>query len=173
MARVGWNFGEEFAPGPAVVPMGSAWPATSSETMPSSEGQTRIGFVFDEVAGSPLPLESSAKAPVESYANNGDSPNPNLLHPADASARRASSFNVPKRPPPPRLHDFSSASCDVPGSEKPDLPEKSKSLAQSRSSSRSSAAYQQGLADMADLMTTVDLSESEKQKIRDRFALDK
>ena len=38
-------------------------------------------------------------------------------------------------------------------------------------SSRNSAAYEQGLAEMADLMTTVDLSEAEKRKIRERFAL--
>lgn len=132
MARVGWNFGEEFASGPAVVPMGSAWPDTSSETMPPSEGQARIGFVFDEIAGSPPRLESSAKAPAGGCVNDDDSRNSNLLLPADTSARRALSFNVPKRPPPPRLQDFSSASCDVPEREKLDLSEKSKSLAQSR-----------------------------------------
>ncbi|KAL5106776.1 hypothetical protein TcWFU_004266 [Taenia crassiceps] len=170
MARVGWNFGELVSV-PGAAPMGSAWAATSSETLPPSEGQARIGFVFDEVAESPPHLGTSAKAPAEGYTNDNGSLDPNLLHPADTSAC-PTSVHKPKRPP-PRLHEFFSASCDVPESEKRSLSERPKSLVQSRSSSRNSAAYEQGLAEMADLMTTVDLSESEKQKIRERFALDK
>lgn len=38
-------------------------------------------------------------------------------------------------------------------------------------SSRRSEAYEQGLNDMADLMTTVDLDEAEKRRLRERFAL--
>ncbi|VDM30918.1 unnamed protein product [Hydatigera taeniaeformis] len=198
MARVGWNFGEEFAAAPAFAPMGSAWSGAPSESVPASDGQARIGFVFDEVAGSPRSPESPTETPAEGSQSSNGIPNSNLLHPSDTTAHRAFSFNAPKRPPPPRLHDFSSASYDVPEREKPNLSERSKSLAQSRcgndplyasitadaklpmpivypspASSRNSEAYQQGLADMADLMTTVDLSEAEKQKIRDRFALDK
>lgn len=103
MAKVGWDFGEDFATGPAVVPMSSGWPTTSSQTMPSSEGPVRIGFVFDEVAGSPTPLVSPTETPAGIYMNNNGSMNPDLPNSDDAIAYWTFSSNTSRHTP--LLHD--------------------------------------------------------------------
>nr|CDS21215.1 expressed protein [Echinococcus granulosus] len=161
MAKVGWDFGEDFATGPAVVPMSSGWPTTSSQTMPSSEGPVRIGFVFDEVAGSPTPLVSPTETPAGIYMNNNGSMNPDLPNSDDAIAYWTFSSNTSRHTP--LLHDRFSGTQESTLSEGP----------KSSSSRRNSTAYEQGLAEMADLMTTVDLSEADKERIRERFTLDK
>ncbi|CDI97788.1 expressed protein [Echinococcus multilocularis] len=166
MAKVGWDFGEDFATGPAVVPMSSGWPTTSSQAMPSSEGPVRIGFAFDEVAGFPTPLVSPAETPAGNYMNNNGSMNPDLLNSDDAIAYWTSSSDASRHTPHTRHY---STTPRFSGTQESTLSEGSKSS----SSRQNSTAYEQGLAEMADLMTTVDLSEADKERIRERFTLDK
>nr|CDS25891.1 expressed protein [Hymenolepis microstoma] len=171
MAGIGWNIGDNVSSTPPSSSLiGSGWsnnygssPLQSfSPPQQSSSRPKGIGFIIDEL---PPPM-----APQVPPVNT----NPHHLSAAENLAKRSQSINVPQRPPPRhRNPNPNSISFEVvtPDGDTANVPGKSMSAINSRSSSRSDA-YERGLNDMAELMTTVDIDEAEKQRIRARFALD-
>ncbi|KAM3172169.1 hypothetical protein ACTXT7_015102 [Hymenolepis weldensis] len=170
MAGIGWNFGDDVSTAPPSSSLiSSGWsnnyappPPQNSEShrQPSSR-PIGIGFIIEEP---PSPMAPQAKAPPMDM-------NSCYLGPAENPARRSLSVNTPKRPP-PRQKNPTSLSFEVATSDGAlaNEPGRARSEMNSRPSSRSEA-YERGLNDMADLMTTVDIDEAEKRRIRERFAL--
>ncbi|KAM7533985.1 hypothetical protein Aperf_G00000117489 [Anoplocephala perfoliata] len=162
MANIGWNFGATVPPS-----IGSGWSNSTPSAPPAPPGQTQpldrpveIGFVINEPPTPP---------PASPYVTNDNNRiNSNYLATPESGTRRSSSLRVPKRPPPP-----SHKNPNFKSFEDPTVLGRSNSSVSSRSSSRHTETYERGLSDMADLMTPVDLSEAEKERIRERFALDK
>ncbi|VDO07697.1 unnamed protein product [Rodentolepis nana] len=172
MTGIGWNFGDNVsAAPPSSSIVGSGWssnyassPLQSSNPLQQPPSRPMgIGFVFDE-----------PRAPMTPQAPPVNQ-NPHHLGVADNLAKRSQSMNVPQRPPPSRQRNpnpySSSFEVVTPGGDTANVPGKALSAMNSRPSSRSDA-YERGLNDMAELMTTVDIDEAEKRRIRERFALD-
>ncbi|VDD76830.1 unnamed protein product [Mesocestoides corti] len=170
MNGIGWNFSQDLqTPGLETAGTSQAYPRNDYAAFPGDAGATRgIGFVLP---GDDEPLATAPPQPQAAVPGRG------LFAPGETGASRSYSFNAPRRPPPPRPPNPKSTDSGA-GPDADDdattagkCPTRSKSSVHTRPGTNAET-YERGLADMADLMTTVELSEPEKRKLRERFSLD-